>query len=108
MKILIYIMTVLNLLALTFLSLPFLAQSVQDLSPGLYVNIYMDPSLVLMIGVCCLIAIPLSSALYKFNATLKRRNRTLYGLLLLLVSIVLILYIQSDALNEIMNRPSYE
>ncbi|PFA66800.1 hypothetical protein CN378_12945 [Bacillus sp. AFS015802] len=108
MKILIYIMTVLNLLAMTFLSLPFFAQSVQDFSPGLYVRIFMDPSLVLIIGICCIFAIPLSSALHKYTITVKRRNITFYALMLLLVSITVILYIQADDLNQLLNRPSYE
>jgi hypothetical protein len=101
-------MTVLNLLAMMFLTLPFLAQSVQDFSPGLYIKIYMDPSLVLMIGICCIFAIPISSALQKFNFMVKRRNIILLVQLILFVSLVLILNFNLSDLNQIMDRPSYE
>lgn len=108
MKILVYLTTVLILLSLMLVSLPFLAHSVQDFSPGLYMNIYMDPSLVLFIGVCCLVALPITSALQKRNVTVKRRNITLSIQMLLLVSLVLVLYFNMSDLSELINRPTYE
>ncbi len=108
MKISVYLMTVLILLTLMLVSLPFLAQSVQDFSPGLYINIYMHPSLVLIIGICCLLALPLTSVLQKLNISKKRRNITLSIQMLLLVSLVLVLYFNMSDLSELMNRPTYE
>jgi len=108
MNILLYLVTVGNLLAMMFLSLPFFAQSVQDFSPGLYMNIYVQPSLVVMIGICGLFAIPISSVLTKYNVTAKRKIRSLSALLVLFISLGLILYFNLNELSELMNRPTYE
>lgn len=100
--------TVINVFAILCILFPFLAHQVQNLSPLVYVFIYLDHLQFTTIACSVLLAFPIIYVLSRRFRTHKAQLIVIGFQLVLLTSLVVIVYFNLDYLNEIMFRPTYE
>lgn len=104
----VYILTALLMVTRLLLLLPFFAQTVQDISPKLYIKIYLESFTLSTTFSSLILALPLSYFIIKTNPTGKTRIILIAILLIMFISLLSILYFNLPFLAELMVRPSYE
>lgn len=90
------------------LLLPFMAQSIQNISPMLYVNIYVAHIELYTIICSIVLAILLTFVTFRENFTITKHKIFIIIQLLILSSLVLVYYFNMGYLGELMYRPTYE